>query len=50
LSFSPNLVAVTFSASSPYNWRLLERDVQQVHAIVGNLQNEKRELAMKAAA
>ena len=43
-------VAVTSENLSPYNWRLVERDVQQVHAIVGNLQNEKRELAMKKAA
>lgn len=43
-------VAVTSENLSPYNWRLVERDVQEVHAIVGNLQNKEREPTLKAAA
>lgn len=41
-------VAVSSENLSPYNWRLVERDVQEVHAIVGNLQN--KEPPLKAAA
>jgi len=43
-------VAVTSENLSPYNWRLVERDVQEVHAIAGNLQDKERETPLKAAA
>jgi hypothetical protein len=43
-------VAVTSDNLSPYNWRLVERDVQEVHAIAGNLQPKEREPTLKAAA
>ncbi len=43
-------VAVTSENLSPYNWRLVERDVQEVHAIAGNLQSKERDPVMKAAA
>jgi hypothetical protein len=43
-------VAVTSVNLSPYNWRLVERDVQEVHAIAGNLQDKERKPTIKAAA
>jgi hypothetical protein len=43
-------VAVTSENLSPYNWRLVERDVQEVHAIAGNLKDKDRRPKQKAAA
>ncbi len=43
-------VAITSDNMSPFNWRLVERDVQEVHSIAGRLQDNKRESPMKAVA
>ncbi len=43
-------VAVTSENLSPYNWRLVERDVQEVHALVKTLQHQGRKPTRKAAA
>ena len=43
-------VAVSSENLSPYNWRLVERDIQEVHAIAGDLQDKQRQPTEKAAA
>lgn len=42
-------VAVTSQNLSPYNWRLVERDVQEVHAIARRVQDNERGPTLKAA-
>ncbi len=43
-------VAVTSDNLSPYNWRLVEREVQEVHSIAGHLQDKEQKQELKAAA